>query len=58
MSRFVVKLGSALLTREGLSLNQPGIADWTARLRGWFGVAIRSSSCPQARLPLGSGSWV
>ena len=34
MSRFVVKLGSALLTREGLSLNQPGIADWTRQIAG------------------------
>ncbi|MGB0964738.1 MAG: glutamate 5-kinase [Litorivicinus sp.] len=32
MSRIVVKLGSALLTQEGLRLNEVGIRGWTAQI--------------------------
>lgn len=32
MSRYVVKLGSALLTQEGLRLNQAGIQNWTGQI--------------------------
>ena len=32
MSRVVVKLGSALLTREGLALNHLGIANWSSQI--------------------------
>ncbi|MGB0957526.1 MAG: glutamate 5-kinase [Litorivicinus sp.] len=34
MSRYVVKLGSALLTQAGLRLNEPGISDWTRQISG------------------------
>ena len=34
MSRYVVKLGSALLTQQGLSLNEAGIRDWTRQMAG------------------------
>ncbi len=34
MSRIVVKLGSALLTQEGLRLNESGIRSWAAQVAG------------------------
>ena len=54
MSRYVVKLGSSLLTQQGLSLNEVGIRDWTRQIAEMIGsghqVVVVSSGAVAAGL--------